>query len=84
MLIDEVTVKIQAGNGGDGAVAFNKNMGSLGPAGASGGKGGSVYCEGISDLGALRHFLFKKSIVAQTAWTEGASSGTVTTVRILS
>ena len=65
MLIDEVTVKIQAGKGGNGAVAFNKNLGSLGPAGASGGRGGSVYCEGVSDLNALHQFLFKKSVAAQ-------------------
>jgi len=53
MLIDDITIKVVAGDGGDGMVAFNKNMMSLGPTGASGGKGGYVYMEGVSDLGAL-------------------------------
>lgn len=64
MLIDDIEVKIKAGHGGKGAVAFNKNMMSLGPAGGSGGRGGSVYAEGISDLGALRQFRYKKDIDA--------------------
>lgn len=65
MLIDDVTIKISAGKGGDGAVAFNKNLMSLGPAGGSGGNGGNVYFEGVSDLSALGQFRFKKEINAQ-------------------
>ncbi len=65
MLIDEITIKVEAGNGGRGAVAFNKNMNSLGPTGASGGHGGSVIAEGVSDLGALGNFRFKKEFKAQ-------------------
>ncbi len=65
MLIDDVTIKIRAGHGGKGAVAFNKNLMSLGPAGGSGGKGGSVYGEGVSDLSALGQFRFKKEFAAE-------------------
>ncbi len=65
MLIDDVEIKINAGNGGKGAVAFNKNLMSLGPVGGSGGKGGSVYGEGVSDLTALQQFRFKKEISAE-------------------
>lgn len=65
MLIDDVEIKINAGHGGKGAVAFNKNLMSLGPAGGSGGKGGNVYGEGVSDLSALRQFRFKKKISAE-------------------
>lgn len=65
MLIDDVTVRISAGRGGKGAVAFNKNLMSLGPAGGSGGKGGSVYAEGVSDLSALGQFRFKKEFAAE-------------------
>lgn len=65
MLIDDVTIKISAGNGGRGAIAFNKNVMSLGPAGGSGGRGGSVYIEGISDLSALNQFRYKKDVKAQ-------------------
>ena len=60
MLIDDIKIQVTAGAGGKGAVAFNKNMMSLGPVGGSGGRGGSVYVEGISDLGALNKFRFKK------------------------
>jgi len=66
MLIDDVTIKMGAGNGGKGAVAFNKNLMSLGPTGGSGGKGGSIYCEGVSDLSALGQFRFKKEFFAES------------------
>ena len=62
MLIDEVVIKVEAGDGGRGAVAFNKNLLSLGPAGGSGGKGGSIYFEGVSDLGALSQFRYEKDV----------------------
>ncbi len=65
MLVDDVTIKVTAGRGGKGAVAFNKNLMSLGPAGGSGGKGGSVFAEGVSDLSALGQFRFKKEISAR-------------------
>ena len=64
MLIDDVTIRISSGRGGKGAVAFNKNLMSLGPSGASGGKGGSVYGEGVTDIGALGLFRFKKELEA--------------------
>lgn len=65
MLIDDVQIRISAGNGGKGSVAFNTNLMSLGPAGGSGGKGGSVYGEGVSDLSALGQFRFKKEFPAE-------------------
>jgi len=65
MLIDDVTIRISAGNGGKGAVAFNKNLKTLGPAGASGGKGGSIFGVGVSDVSALKQFRFKKEFEAE-------------------
>ena len=65
MFIDEVTISVFAGNGGKGAVAFNKNLMSLGPTGGSGGKGGSIYAYGVSDLSALQQFRHKKVLRAQ-------------------
>ena len=65
MLIDDVSIRISAGHGGKGSVAFNKTMMNLGPAGGSGGKGGSVYAEGVSDLSALGQFRFKKEFAAE-------------------
>jgi len=65
MLIDDVKIKIIAGHGGRGAVAFNKTKMNLGPAGANGGRGGSIFLEGISNIDALNQFRFKKKIEAQ-------------------
>lgn len=65
MLIDDIKIRVIAGSGGKGMVAFNKNLMSLGPVGGSGGKGGSVYVEGISDLSALNKFRFKKEFKAK-------------------
>jgi GTP-binding protein len=65
MLIDDVEIKISAGDGGKGAVAFNKNLMNLGPVGGRGGNGGSVYFEGVSDLSALNQFRFKKDLRAE-------------------
>ncbi|MDO8676606.1 MAG: GTPase ObgE [Candidatus Azambacteria bacterium] len=65
MLIDDVEIKINAGHGGKGAVAFNKNKMSLGPVGGSGGEGGSVLGVSVSDLTALQQFRFKKEFSAE-------------------
>jgi len=65
MLIDDVKIEIKAGRGGRGAVAFNNTKMSLGPTGADGGNGGSIYLEGTSDLGALIQFRYKKQLLAQ-------------------
>ncbi|OGY97995.1 MAG: hypothetical protein A2855_02460 [Candidatus Liptonbacteria bacterium RIFCSPHIGHO2_01_FULL_57_28] len=64
MLIDDVRIRIAAGHGGKGAAVFNRNMMALGPAGGSGGKGGSVLAVGVSDLNALRQFRYKKDFEA--------------------
>lgn len=64
MLIDDIKIEVTAGHGGKGCVGFNKNLMSLGPAGGSGGKGGSVIFEGVSDLNALGQFRYKKQVEA--------------------
>lgn len=65
MLIDEITIRLRAGNGGRGAVAFNKVKLSQGPTGGDGGNGGNVYFEGISDINALMSYASKKEMNAE-------------------
>src|SRR3990167_6724438 len=64
MIIDDVTIKVSSGTGGRGAVAFSNVKMSKGPTGGSGGKGGDVYLEGVSDLSALNQLRFKKELKA--------------------
>ena len=65
MLVDEVTVHFIAGAGGRGAVNFNKVKMMLGPVGGSGGKGGSVYLEGVADITALASLTGRKMMRAK-------------------
>src|SRR3990167_1451120 len=65
MLIDEVKIKVIAGHGGRGASAFNRVVMSLGPVGGSGGRGGGICAEGVSDLSALGQFRHKKVFSAE-------------------
>lgn len=64
MLIDEVTVHFKAGSGGQGAVLFNRTKMSLGPVGGNGGRGASIYLEGVSDITALTALANRKTIKA--------------------
>lgn len=66
MLVDEVTMRLEAGHGGRGAVAFNKVRLMQGPTGADGGRGANMYFEGVSDINALSFFANKKVIRAES------------------
>lgn len=74
MIIDEVRIKIKAGHGGAGKVAFNTVPKSLGPTGGNGGRGGSIYLEGVSDLSYLRQYRFKKEFKAEDGGAGGAAN----------
>ena len=64
MIIDDVVIKLKAGDGGKGMAVFSRTKGLKGPTGGNGGNGGSIFFEGISDLTALRQFRFRKDIKA--------------------
>jgi len=66
MLVDDITIRLEAGHGGKGAVAFNKVRLMQGPTGADGGRGGSIYFEGVSDINALARYASKKTIRAES------------------
>lgn len=67
MLIDEATIEIKAGDGGDGKISFRREkfIPKGGPDGGNGGTGGDFYFIGSRDLGALRLFRYQKKFSAE-------------------
>ena len=65
--VDEVTIKAQAGKGGDGVVRWLHIKGTeeVGPAGGDGGRGGDIILEGVRDLAALSRYRFEKDFRAR-------------------
>lgn len=64
MIIDDVKIGVSGGKGGTGMVTFSSVKMAQGPTGGSGGHGGSVFLEGINDLGALKQFRYRKVLKA--------------------
>ncbi len=65
--VDEVTIKVEAGKGGNGCVSFRreKYIPFGGPDGGDGGDGGSVYLVGDSDLNTLVDLRYTRRFKAQ-------------------
>lgn len=78
MLVDEVEIKINAGDGGNGKVGFHheKHNPHGGPDGGDGGNGGDVYFTGVSEMTALRQFRFKKEFSAENGKAGGSNKKT--------
>src|SRR5580704_11627025 len=74
--IDEATITVEGGRGGDGAVAWRreKYVPKGGPAGGDGGRGGDVYLESRAELGTLIDFRFKKHFAAESGRHGGTSN----------
>jgi GTP-binding protein len=66
-MTDEVTIKIKAGKGGDGAVSFlrQKYRPNGGPDGGDGGNGGSVIFIADNNVNTLSYFDSRKNFQAQ-------------------
>ncbi len=62
MLIDNVTLVVKAGDGGNGAATFRPFRG--GPDGGNGGNGGDVLFQGSTNVNDLHMFRYKKVIQA--------------------
>ena len=60
MFIDEAIIKVKAGNGGNGCMAFRREkfVPRGGPSGGDGGKGGDVWMESSERHNTLVHFRF--------------------------
>src|SRR5207248_886634 len=67
MFIDEAKIRVKAGDGGNGCVAFRreKYVPRGGPSGGDGGKGGDVIMESSERHNTLVHFRFNPEYKAQ-------------------
>ncbi len=65
--IDRARIRVIAGNGGKGCIAFRreKYVARGGPSGGDGGKGGDVYIECSDRVNTLLHFQYKRIFKAQ-------------------
>ncbi|PWV59303.1 Obg family GTPase CgtA [Plasticicumulans acidivorans] len=65
--VDEASIRVQAGDGGNGCVSFRRErfIPFGGPDGGDGGDGGSVYLLADSDLNTLVDFRFTRSFKAE-------------------
>lgn len=74
--IDEATIGVAAGNGGDGIVAWRreKYIPRGGPAGGDGGHGGSIYLHATSALSTLVEFRYRRHFEAQPGRHGGSSN----------
>src|SRR5438094_2357706 len=68
MFIDEAKIRVKAGGGGNGCVAFRreKYVPRGGPSGGDGGKGGDIYMESSERHNTLVHFRFNPECEAQS------------------
>lgn len=75
MFVDKVKIKIKAGDGGNGAVAFHreKYVASGGPDGGDGGRGGDIIFAPDTNLSTLVDFKFKKRYFAENGANGGGS-----------
>jgi GTP-binding protein len=65
--VDQCRVKVVAGNGGNGSVAFRREkfIPFGGPSGGDGGRGGNVTLEGDSGMSTLLDFVYARTLEAE-------------------
>ena len=68
MFVDKAKIRIIAGNGGNGAVAFHreKYINAGGPDGGDGGRGGNIVFQVDDNLSTLSDFRYKRKYKAQS------------------
>lgn len=79
MFVDKAKIKIKAGNGGNGAVAFHreKYVASGGPDGGDGGKGGDIVFKIDTNLSTLADFRYKRKYTAESGQNGSGSRSTL-------
>ena len=67
MFIDETIIRVKAGNGGNGCMAFRREkfIPRGGPSGGDGGKGGDIWMESSESHNTLVHFRFNPEYKAE-------------------
>ena len=67
MFVDKARIRIKAGDGGNGAVAFHREkfVAAGGPDGGDGGRGGNVVFQADTNLSTLVDFKYKKRYFAE-------------------
>jgi len=62
MFIDQATIRVKAGDGGNGCIAFRREkfVPKGGPSGGDGGSGGSIFIEASRRLNTLYHLQFQR------------------------
>lgn len=68
--VDKVTVKVAAGDGGNGKLSFRREkfIAMGGPNGGDGGKGGDVVLQASRNQNTLAAFRYQKEIKADSGW----------------
>ncbi|MED5555927.1 MAG: Obg family GTPase CgtA, partial [Pseudomonadota bacterium] len=76
--VDEVTIRVQAGKGGNGCLSFfrGRNIARGGPDGGNGGNGGSVFLVGHKSLNTLVDLRFQPLIRAEHGSAGGSANRT--------
>lgn len=71
MFVDEITLHLKAGKGGDGIVSWRheKGIDKAGPGGGDGGVGGDVFVRGVTDVSKLFEYKFEKDFSAEDGET---------------
>lgn len=74
--IDEMTMHMKAGNGGNGVERFKHEKGKefAGPSGGDGGKGGDVYVRAVRDVHILSKYRHQKDFFADRGGDGGNDS----------
>lgn len=78
MFVDEVTIKVIAGKGGDGCTSFwrDKFVSMGGPDGGNGGRGGNVIFKAEEGLKTLIDLRYKKTIKAEKGFNGSGNNQT--------
>jgi GTP-binding protein len=76
--IDEVTIDVKAGDGGNGLASFRrlKNIPKGGPDGGDGGHGGSIIFRAVNNLNTLSKFRFQRKFEAENGKRGGSQNKT--------